>query len=51
MGLLLSITCGFEELLSWSEDDVAVSVRAEEKPYQRAPVRHADPHVLVQETL
>lgn len=48
---LSSPTCGFEELLCWPQDDVAVSVCAEEEPHQGPSVRHADPHVLVQEPL
>lgn len=45
------LTCGFQELLGWPEDNVAVPVRAEEQSHQGSAVCHADPHVLVQEPL
>lgn len=43
-------TCGLEELLSRSKDDVTVSVRAEEQSHQGSSICHPDPHVLVQES-
>lgn len=45
------LTCRFQELLGWPEDDVAVPVRAEEQPHQGSAVCHADLHVFVQEPL
>lgn len=43
-------TCRFEELLSWSKDDVTVSVCAEEQSHQGSTICHANPHVFVQES-
>lgn len=43
-------TCRFEELLSWSKDDITVSVCAEEQSHQGSTICHANPHVFVQES-